>query len=313
MAFALYDIGDTVYYPRAGVKSDRTITVIDREVVYWGSGKMYIRYLYSDITDRLVEDCHSNLANEYDNVIVVEGREGTGKSTLAVYLAKKINPDFNLEDDYIYSYEEMIDAVTDDEKDDRGRVFLLDETSSIMNNRDAMTASSKNMVELLEMMRSRGWTLIMCIPSADRLDKYLRDFRIRYLLRAVEKSWSEVNTESSRGYYELMFKTADTYESFRTVGYGKFDDMDPETKALYKKIKNRSQKRKLDEIAGKKPEKDNKVGRAQKKLGEALLTLTEMGMSQNELAEKFGYTKHSVTQMIHDARKQRKKEAGEEE
>lgn len=309
MGITVFGIGDEIYYPDPRVRSTRTVTVLDREIKQWKSGRIFIRYLCEETMDRLVEDCHKNLENEYDNVIVIEGKEGSGKSTLAIQLAMKINPEFDLETDYIYSYDEMIEAITDKEKDDRGRVFLLDETSAIMNNRDAMTSSSKNMVELLEMMRSRGWTLIMCIPSVERLDKYLRDYRIRYLLKAVEMSWDLKRTEQSRGYYELRYKKGNSYETFHTVAYGVFEDLDPELKAKYKKIKNRSQERKMREIAGEEPKKDTKIGRAQKKLGEAMLTLADMGMSQQELADKFGYTKHSVTQMLYDARKARERES----
>lgn len=307
MGFAMLSPGETAYYPNVMNKSDRTMTVLDRKVVIWPkSHRIYVRYLLDGLMEHFVEDCHKNVENEYDNIIVVFGREGSGKSTYAIQLAMALDPNFDLETDYIYTYEEMVQAITDPDKSDIGRVFLLDETSSIMNNRDAMTTSSKNMVELLEMMRSRGWTLIMCIPSPDRLDKYLRDFRIRYMIRVYEGSW-EHRTERRRGYWELQFKRGNNYESFHTVGFGVFDPLDPEVAKKYKAIKLKSQQKKMDEIAGKKTEeKDNKVGRAQKKLGDAMLMLSEGGMSHEELAAKFGYTKHSVNQMLCEARKRRK-------
>lgn len=147
MGLTIYTPGETVYYPEPSVKSSRTMTVVDRKIIQWPkTRRIFVRYLYDGILDHFVEDCQRNIENEYDNVIVVFGREGSGKSTFAIELAKKLNPDFNLETDYIYTYEEMVQAITDPDMSDIGRVFLLDETSSIMNNRDAMTTSSKTRI-----------------------------------------------------------------------------------------------------------------------------------------------------------------------
>lgn len=305
MAFKLYLPGEQRNYPPYVSNSDRKLTVIDNWLENFPkSGKFFTRYLYADLMDRLVEDCHSNVANEYDNVIVVQGREGTGKSSFAIRLAKALNPKFNMETDYIYSYEEMVEAVTEPGNGDIGRVFWLDETSSIMNNRDAMTNSSKNMVELLEMMRSRGWTLIMCIPSVERLDKYLRDYRIRYLITVEVLAWDNVYKEESRGNWSLAFKYGDSYQTFKVIGYGRFDPMSEEEAAEYKEIKLRSQQTKLDEISGKdKP--SNKWDGAQKKLQDAFLVMYENGITQDDIAEKYGYTKDTVVSMISNARTRR--------
>ena len=310
MAFKFYLPGEIRPYPPTAPQSTRTIKVIDRWIMRYPSkrnpnGTFYTRYLYEDLMDRLVEDCHANVANEYDNVIVVQGKEGSGKSSFAIRLAKAINPDFDLETDYIYSYDEMVAAVTGPDNDDIGRVFWLDETSSIMNNRDAMTSSSKNMVELLEMMRSRGWTLIMCIPSVERLDKYLRDHRIRYLITVEEMAWDYKYTEKSRGFWKLEFKWGDSYETFNTVGFGKFDPMTEDEKVQYKAIKLKSQQTKMAEIAGRDKEK-NKYDRAQDKMCDAMLMLYESGVSKDELADRFGYSIQSITPLLSKARKQRR-------
>jgi len=309
MAFKFYLPGEIRPYPPNVPQSTRTIKVIDRWIMRYPSkrnpnGTFYTRYLYEDLMDRLVEDCHTNIANEYDNVIVVQGKEGSGKSSFAIRLAKAFNPHFNMVTDYIYSYEEMVAAVSGPDDDDIGRVFWLDETSSIMNNRDAMTTSSKNMVELLEMMRSRGWTLIMCIPSVERLDKYLRDHRIRYLITVEELEWDYKYIEKSRGFWKLEFKWGDSYETFRTVGYGRFDPMTEEEKTQYKEIKLKSQQNKLNEIAGRDKER-NKYDKAQDKMCDAMLMLYENGMSQEELCQKFGYSMASVRPMLSRARKNR--------
>ena len=135
------------------------------------------------------------------------------------------------------------------------------------------------------------------------MDIYIREYRIRYLLKSLEKSWDEVYTEVSRGFYELSFKKGSGPNQFRTVGYGTFGVMTPEERRIYDKIKSGSQQTKIDQIAEtmvKRPRENN-----QARLGEAFLMLKEMGVSTKEIAERVGYDEQTVRNRMTDARNKR--------
>ena len=282
----VWSVGDTVYYPNfLDPSSGRTMTILDREILqYRRSGKIFIRYLCDGLLDRLAEDVRYNVEREYDNLIVIDGKEGSGKSNLAVALCRAIEPEWDMESGYIYNYNEFVQAITG-EGDDRERVFLLDEGSLVANKRESMSEDSKRFIELLETMRSRGWTLVMCIPSADRLDVYIRDHRMRYLLHAREMAWDVVNKTPSRGYFELCFKSGDKMETFKTFAYGKCDKMSPEDKKVYDKLKKESQRRLMDKIAGKDKQKPSAtISKQASRLQNAAGKFQEMGMTVEDIA-----------------------------
>ena len=104
MARMAFEKGDVVGYPDIynPCPGERTVTVLDRQIVRHRTGSLYIRYLLDDLLDRLVEDMRENIAREYDNVVIVTGKEGVGKSNLAYELCHRFDPDFSMEDGYIY-------------------------------------------------------------------------------------------------------------------------------------------------------------------------------------------------------------------
>lgn len=311
----MFGVGDRVGYPDLmNTERGRSMTVLDREYLrFKKTGKTFIRYLCDGLLERLAEDIRSNVENEYDNLICIEGREGTGKSNLAVALCRAIDPDWDMQENYIYNYGEFVEAITSDKTDDRRRVFFLDEGSLVANKRESMSEDSKRFVELLETMRSRGWTLVMCIPSAERLDIYIREHRMRYLLRAWEKSWDVVYTESARGYFELLTRKGYGLDRFKTVAYGRFPKMSPEDEKVYRKLKEASQVRLMDKIAGKnqapKVNKNNKVLEKQRhRIENSAVQLQKMGMKISEISAVLGCDDQMTKEYLHDGKERLAKE-----
>ena len=255
---------------------------------------------------------HENIRNEYDNLVVIQGKEGTGKSQLAYQLCKCLDPNFDMEESYVYNYQEFVDAITSADEYDRGKIFWMDEGSLVASNREAMTEGNKKFVQVLETMRSRGWTLIMTIPSIDRLDLYIREYRVRYLLTAMETSW-DGNTNRQRGYYELAFKRGKDLSTFYTIAYGKYGKMTPEEQKIYNKLKGASQKRLIAKISGNDEDKKNKYTRAQDKMNILMLKLREQGVSSQQMAELLDMDVHSVQSRLSEAKKKIREKEGKKD
>ena len=315
MGRRLYSLGDTVYYPDINEPSERTMTVIDREICRWGkSQKLFVRYLFDEtLMDYLVQDMHECVRAEYDVVMCIQGKEGSGKSQLAYQICKRYDPNFNLVDSYVYDFDIFLNKLTSAGDEDRGKIWWMDEATAIANARQAMTKQNIAFTQMLEMMRSRGWVLVMCIPSVDRLDVYVREYRIRYLLTALEKSWDEYYVDVSRGFYELEFKYGQGLNTFHTIGYGTFGVMTPEEKKIYEQVKRGSQKTKMEEIADKMVKKPTQREKIQINLGESFIMLRELGVSVEEIAQRTGYEVDSVKSRIRQARLAKKGVATDEE
>lgn len=298
--------GDKVYYPHPLnlTPNDRPMTVADRMIHFYPSGKIYIRYLLDGLLDQLVREMHENVENDFDNVIGIWGREGTAKSTLGYWVLKKFCPDFDMEQCYVPSFEDLLKKIHDSNARE-GAVFWLDEATNLASNRDWMNVDNKTFIKILEIFRSRKWTLILCIPDINRLDKYLREQRIRYTLHTEILDW-ESNPNKMRGYAEL--RRVDVQSNFRSeqvVGYLKFPDIPPEDKAKYLAIKKSTQEDIIEEMYEKKNRRSGRDSAGGKALRRLLLQRKEAGMSIAEIAAETGLAEQTVKQYCSMARRER--------
>lgn len=279
----------------------------DYEPVLHNNGKLFIRFKYDGMLDQLAADMHRNIEENNDNVVVIEGAEGSGKSNLAYWICKKFNPDFDMNQDYVYDFETFKKKISSG-KDQHG-CFWLDETSNLANNRDWNTQNNKHMIELLEMMRSRKWTLVMCIPHKERLDVYIRENRIKYQLTCAPYRFKNSGI-IKRGVFELQKKNI--YGHMQHVGYGTYDKIPKEEAAIYEALKLRSQETKINEIVygEEKPgQKYKKMYEEQcKKNREAMLCLSQSGVETEHIMQLFGYTdRHQYYNAITKAKQEREK------
>lgn len=306
MSRTIYSAGDEVYYPFNNRPSDRTMTVLNRNINVYSSGKMFVQYLYDGLLEHLVEDMHDNVDNDFDNLIVVSGAEGTGKSNFAYHLCKLYDPNFSVESGYIYEYEAFIRMLNEDRSSDRGKIFWMDEATNIASNRDWNKSDNKTFIQLLEMMRSRGWTLVMCIPDAGRLDVYIRERRARYLLVCRQMEWG--GGPKQRGYVEVRVTTGP--EKWFNIGYAKFPRMPDDVKAEYEAVKRRHQDAKLEELQAKIDKRPNgKKSEDLRRLRAIALLAREQGIKYKDLAAACGVSVQTVETWVNKAKEEREKEA----
>lgn len=311
MSVNIFDVGDEVGYPYPTRPSERKMTVLDRNIIQYGSGKMFVQYLYDNLLEHMVEDMHTNVENEFDNLVVISGREGSGKSNLAYHICKLYQPDFSIEDGYIYEFESFIKKLSGKDRGaDKGRVFWMDEATNIASNRDWMKSDNKAFIQMLEMMRSRGWTLVMCIPSVMRLDVYIREYRLRYLLIAKEMGW-ENNTTRRRGFVEVKYPQLGG--KWFTIGYAQFPKMDPDVKELYEEVKLNHQEERICDLK----EQTEVKGRGweaarkdKKRLRAVMLALNEQGVAAKDIAVISGYSYSHVRDILIEARAERERGDG---
>lgn len=309
MTLALYEPGDTVYYPRWTVPSDKTMVLKDRQVhVYPATGKLYVDYLWDNLLETVVQEMHENVDDEFDNITGIVGGEGTGKSNLAYRIAKLYDPDFDMEKSLVNNFKDLVVKIVEDPPP-TGAVIWLDEATAVSNNREWNTQDAKDFVKLLETYRSRRWCIILCIPLKKRLDIYLREARLRYLFDCSMKTW-EHDTELKRGYFHLTrmnFRAANSdYQPEIKVGWGKYPKMDAKAKELYDKLKGDTQDVIAQEMYDRRMggNRIDKLGRINRKM---LLKLYEDGMNYEEISEFLGgeLTPSTIKGYLSQARKER--------
>ena len=309
MGIVIYEKGDVLHYPRPFDPTGKEMIVEDYHLDYYKkTGKYYIRYLYSNLLDLIAQDMHENIEDDMDNIIAVVGGEGVGKSTLIYNLLKKFKPDFEVEDVLVRNFRDFVEKAQD--WDAHSGIFWFDEATEVSNNRDWMRDNNKQFIKILEKCRSKNGTLILAIPSYDRLDVYLRECRVRHILHAQRLDW-EHRREVKRGYFQLTkIEYKGDFRDEIKVGYGMFDDIPKDDRDRYVKAKAEFQDADLADILVKLQEKETR-GQKGRALEKMIYNLRQEGRSVDEIAGMTGLTKETV--MVYASKeKRRRKEGGSE-
>ena len=283
------------------------LTIRDSQFLTYPNGKFFIRYLYDDLIEKLAEDTHRNLQNDYDNIIVVAGPEGSGKSNLAWQICRAIDPEFDVSKQYVYDMDSFKEELA--KGGERKPTWWMDEGSNLANNREWQSQDNRDIVSLLEMMRSRGWTMVICIPREERLDKYIRENRIRYMLHCSPMKFSHHGFKE-RGYFEL--KKRNNRDGFDLVGYGEYSQIPADEKKRYEEIKWQSQQKKIKQIIDgdeKKPSNGSKYKKMyeeeRRSRREIMLRMHESGTDTQHLMDLFGIdSKQTFYNQINKAKRE---------
>lgn len=253
----------------------------------------FIQYLYDDLLGLMAEDMHRNVDQKYDNVVLAVGGEGSGKSNFIWNLCSRYDPDgFDIEQSYTYDMDGLRDRFAD--RDFGNGIFWLDETTQVASNRDWQSRDNKDFVDVLETMRSKKFLFAGCAPKLERVDIYLRDFRMRYLVKCMPFTFPKPYGFKKRGYFELL-KRDDTTLTMKHVGYGMYDPMPKEAADQYEPLKEAFQERKIAEIAerrnnGPGTKYKAKYEESQKRNIEIMVQLHDRKiMTDKELMKMFGY------------------------
>ena len=270
--------------------------VQDVHLNIYRSGKFFVQYLLEDLLQKLAEDMHRNIRSDYDNVVMIEGGEGSGKSNLAWQVIEAFSPGFDIRQTYVYNMDGIRERFA--AEDYGGGTFWMDETSQIASNRNWQSEDNKDLVSILEVCRSKHFSLIGCIPSISRADIYLREYRMRYLLRCRPMKFDLIGYKP-RGVFELLKRNNESGQ-MEHVGYGLYDPMPPEAKEIYEPIKAEFQERFRQKIAeGKeKPGKyKDKYIEAQNRNTAVMAALHDRGLVDDEtLMDLFGYDQKKTFQ-----------------
>lgn len=110
----------------------------------------------------------SVVEQNYDCFIVVTGREGFGKSTLAGQIAAYLDPSYNI-DRCCFTADQFVEAA---EKAKKYQAIVFDETMGYLSSRGAMSAFNRKLIKIFSEMRSKNLFILLCIPNFFELDRY---------------------------------------------------------------------------------------------------------------------------------------------
>lgn len=152
----------------------------------------------------------------------IDGNEGSGKSVLAMQLAKYLDPTFCL-DRIVFDGEQFQDAIINAKK---GQAIVFDEAFRGLSSRGALTEVNKILVGLMMECRQKNLFVFVVLPTFFLLDKYVALWRAKGLFHVYRKKgkrgqWMYFNNKKKKLLY-LKGKTNYVYGEPKSSFRGRF-------------------------------------------------------------------------------------------
>ncbi len=206
-------------------------------------------YMHDRLKKNIDEKIKGSLIKkDKDYVLVVDGMEGSGKSTFSFQIGKYVDNTLNIKR-ICFDAESFREAVY---KAKKGQCIIYDEAFTGLSSRSSLSGVNRMLVSLMMQMRQKNLFIIIVLPTFFLLDKYVAIFRARTLLHVCESG-------GRRGYFKvynqklkklLFLKGKITYDympkkirtKFRGRFYGVFALGDEKTLKNYLKKKEEALK-----------------------------------------------------------------------
>lgn len=209
------------------------------------------------------------LLRDIDNIVVIVGTPGIGKSTLGYQLASIVSPSFS-RCHCIYTLKQLIKALKISKP---GETLVIDEAVLILFSRMAMQDGNKAVVSLFMQIRQLRLNIVLCIPEFKHVDSYIRESRVNALFNIYTKGKfdcifgrgikivNEVYPKSKKFIRSIRVPSECFYSDYYTKRFPKINDID---ESWYRSVKKQNLIDVLDSFlskTGQKPRKSGSVGR----------------------------------------------------
>lgn len=156
--------------------------------------KGYVEYFLEDwVKDRFDNKILPDLKKrDKDCIIAVDGKEGSGKSTMGLQWCKYIDPTFDLSR-VVFTPEEFREVIYRAKK---GQAIMFDEAFTGFSSRAALSGVNRTLISLMMQIRQKNLFIVIVLPTVFLLDKYISLFRTRVLIHVYEN-------HNRRGYFRI--------------------------------------------------------------------------------------------------------------
>ncbi len=137
--------------------------------------------------DKLCEIFRKRVRKDWDLAIAITGEEGIGKSTAGIQIARRVDTDFELDRNILFSptKKEMQQKIREDLP--KYSVLDADEAMKILYKLDWQKDIQKKLNKIYALCRKENLVSIFCIPRFKDLNEYFRNHRIKVWIHVIER------------------------------------------------------------------------------------------------------------------------------
>lgn len=189
-------------------------------------------YLDGELKKRLDNVKYITHERNYDAVIIIDGLERVGKSTLGITCGYYI-ADGNFTQENIAA--DSDDAIKKIESLPDKSVLLIDEGSLVFNSRDSMKREQRKLIKILNVVGQKNMTFIIVLPSFFDLNKSIAIRRSRFLLHCYSDNklrrgrFAYFSQDKKKLLYMVGKKNYESYAypKLKKTERGRFVDFNP--------------------------------------------------------------------------------------
>jgi hypothetical protein len=139
----------------------------------------YLNHLYKErILDKILPNY---IRKGWDMVIIVEGKVGAGKTTIAIQSGYYLDPTLTV-DRICFTLSQFEEAV---DKGKKGQVIIYDEAVTSMLSIEAFKFETAALIKKITQCRKKGLIIFLLIPSIFMLQKYFAIYRSHFDIRVL--------------------------------------------------------------------------------------------------------------------------------
>jgi len=250
--------------------------------------------------DILIDDM---MYSEMDVVIVLDGKEGTGKSRNARLIAKYISHVTGVEFNHNNIHFSTFEYIKYSESKPKYNINVLDESREALNKKRGMSKSNVFFTNWLSENRDKQQVHIIVLPAIHDLDNYISVWRMSLLINCLKKHIISETSKSKyvldRGYFKVFENGKDlqiVLQNKQRYGYysyprnckyfGRFKDVEPFDENELRNYKDKKAKQRKEKYAD-----ENKLSKEKQVLLELTKNLRiKYGLSDRGLANLSGDT-----------------------
>lgn len=272
----------------------------------------YLPDLLKEDIDILIDDV---VVGEMDLLVIIDGKEGSGKSydarLIGKYIASVVKTPFSVPNIHFNTaaYIEF------SESKPKHTVNVLDESREALNKKRGMSSSNVGFTNWLSENRDKQQIHIIVLPAIHDLDSYISIWRMKLLIHKLIGHTKDTHTRSKykllRGYFRVYDNTKHLQQVlFNKQKYGYYAY--PKRPSYERKIKYseiftakemEEYKEKKRKERFKKYNEQNKKSKSENKYKQLIFNMNQKGnMTQEEIARIVGKSRTIVGNIIRDFR-----------
>jgi hypothetical protein len=260
-------------------------------------GHIYVPFLDERTINYIAALIIEMVQDGFDCIVMITGRRRTGKSTLGLQIARKVDANFGLPcvSFRVEDFSEILDKnpYADPSKGLFPQAFL-DEAGHGLYSKEWMSIWQRNLVKCLQIIGMKNQVCYFILPHMRKLTGDIRD--------EMAHIWIDVDTKykHERGYAELYMGSRNKFEQsiwWKPKCAFKFNDLHDEFWLGYEEKK----KAFVNEIAAEKIDSSHSTKDAER-LDAIMLELHGQGSSLKEIGARIGLSESQVCRRVNQSR-----------